>query len=339
MTRKPTSAADAQTMRVVIVTMDSHLAGAAARANRLLAKRLPGVQLVVHAASEWAEDTSSLARCIADIGTADIVLAAMLFMEEHFLPVLPALKARRDACDAMVCIMSAAEVMKLTRLGRFTMDGTTRGPMAFLKKLRGKSSEGKPAATAGAQQMKMLRRLPKILRFIPGTAQDVRAYFLTLQYWLAGSEDNIVQMVQLLVDRYADGPRIGLRGQAKVLPPAEYPEVGIYHPAMEPRLSAQLSDLPRVATTGKRGTVGLLLMRSYLLAGNAKHYDGVITAMEARGLRVVPAFASSSPMALKIDSALRSLSLARSITALRSGAWAPSRGVRSTTSSAPTTAP
>ena len=33
-------------------------------------------------------------------------------------------------------------------------------------------------------------------------------------------------------------------------------------------------------------------MRSYLLAGNAAHYDGVIAALEARGLRVVPAFAS-----------------------------------------------
>ena len=33
-------------------------------------------------------------------------------------------------------------------------------------------------------------------------------------------------------------------------------------------------------------------MRSYLLAGNTAHYDGVIAALEARGLRVVPAFAS-----------------------------------------------
>jgi cobalamin biosynthesis Mg chelatase CobN len=41
-----------------------------------------------------------------------------------------------------------------------------------------------------------------------------------------------------------------------------------------------------------RGTVGLLLLRSYLLAGNAGHYDGVITALEARGLRVLPVFAT-----------------------------------------------
>ncbi|MDP1051471.1 cobaltochelatase subunit CobN, partial [Klebsiella quasipneumoniae] len=31
---------------------------------------------------------------------------------------------------------------------------------------------------------------------------------------------------------------------------------------------------------------------SYLLAGNSGHYDGVIAAFEARGLRVIPAFAS-----------------------------------------------
>ena len=61
----------------------------------------------------------------------------------------------------------------------------------------------------------MLRRLPKILRFIPGTAQDVRAYFLTLQYWLAGSDDNVANLVRLLVDRYADGPRRGAARRAQ----------------------------------------------------------------------------------------------------------------------------
>lgn len=297
-------------MRVVIVTMDSHLASAAARANRTLSRAMPGLDLVVHAAAEWGSDTSALKRCEADIARADIVIATMLFMEEHFLPVLPALKARREHCDAMVCAMSAGEVMKLTRMGKFSMDAPASGPMALLKRLRGKpearSEDAGVRATAGAQQMKMLRRLPKILRFIPGTAQDVRAYFLTLQYWLAGSEANVANMVQFLVDRYADGPRKVLRGIAKTQAPVEYPEVGVYHPRMgnsqtASRMSASLADLPRVATTGKRGTVGLLLMRSYLLAGNADHYDGVITAMEARGLRVVPAFATGLDSRPAID--------------------------------------
>ncbi|RYF32308.1 MAG: magnesium chelatase subunit H, partial [Comamonadaceae bacterium] len=297
MTPKRISASDrtADTLRVVVVTMDSHLAGATQRAQRTLAKTLPGLKLTVHAAAEWGDDPTALDRCKSDIAEGDIVIAAMLFMEDHYLPVLPDLVARRDHCDAMVCAMSAGEVTKLTRMGKFDMSATPTGPMAFLKRLRGKPADAADPSsrtTAGAQQMRTLRRLPKILRFIPGTAQDVRAYFLTLQYWLAGSEDNIAHMVHFLVDRYADGPRRALRGVGKTHEPVEYPEVGVYHPRMPGRMSADAAALPSVAVTGQRGTVGLLLMRSYLLAGNTDHYDGVITAMEARGLRVVPAFAT-----------------------------------------------
>ena len=290
---KHTSAADTTPVRVVLVTMDSHLVTAAERARRSLARALPGLTLAIHPAAEWGDDPGALERCKTDIAQGDIVIATMLFMEEHFQPVLPALQARRAHCDAMVCAMSAGEVTRLTRMGHFDMSGPTSAPMALLKRLRGKSSgDGAGRATAGAQQMKMLRRLPKILRFIPGTAQDVRAYFLTLQYWLAGSEDNIANMVHFLVDRYADGPRKGLRGVAKTKAPVEYPEVGVYHPRMPERLAESADALPRAARVGQRGTVGLLLMRSYLLAGNTGHYDGVITALEARGLAVIPAFAT-----------------------------------------------
>jgi magnesium chelatase subunit H len=290
-------------MRVVLVTMDSHLLGAVERARREFARDLPGVTLTAHAASEWGEDPQALHRCIDDIGRGDIVIATMLFMEDHFRPLLPALQARRDACDAMVCAMSAGEVTRLTRMGKFSMDGSGSSPaMTLLRKLREKvmkkdSGDGKAAAaTTGEKQMKMLRRLPQLLRFVPGTAQDVRAYFLVLQYWLAGSQENVSGMVRLLVERYADGPRRGLRQLAHPPEPVEYPEVGVYHPRMQApgtgRMADRLEPLPRVATSGTRGTVGVLVLRSYLLAGNTGHYDGVITALEARGLRVVPAFAS-----------------------------------------------
>ena len=252
-------------MRVVVVTMDSHLSGATARAHKTLAKSLPGLDLIVHAADEWGDDPAALERCKADIAQGNIVIATMLFLEDHYLPILPALKARRESCDAMVCAMSAGDVTKLTRMGKFDMAAPATGAMAFLKKLRGKpeakSEEPGARATAGEQQMKMLRRLPKILRFIPGTAQDVRAYFLSLQYWLAGSEQNIANMVHFLVDRYAAGPRSKLRGLAKTQPPVEYPEVGVYHPRMVGEGVVQgMADhtraLPLVATSGQRGTVG-----------------------------------------------------------------------------------
>jgi magnesium chelatase subunit H len=38
-------------------------------------------------------------------------------------------------------------------------------------------------------------------------------------------------------------------------------------------------------------TVGLLMMRSYVLASDTGHYDGVIRKMQDAGLAVIPAFA------------------------------------------------
>jgi len=137
--------------------------------------------------------------------------------------------------------------------------------------------------------MRMLRRVPQLLRFIPGTAQDVRAYYLTMQYWLAGSSENIASLVRLLVDRYARGPRAALKGTLTVDPPVAYPEVGVYHPDLPGNGLAD--DAAALPVGGTAGRVGLLLMRSYLLSGNRAHYDAVIRALEGRGLSVVPAFA------------------------------------------------
>jgi len=303
--QKPTSAGEATRVRVVIVTLDNHLAGATERARADLAREIPGLEISLHAAATFSSDPVSLERCKADIATGDIIIATMLFIEDHIQAVLPALKARRDHCDAMVCCMAAGEVMKLTRIGKFAMDAPDRGIMALLKRLRGGSKN--PAdkmKSSGAKQMAMLRRLPKILKFIPGTAQDVRAYFLTLQYWLAGSEDNIANMVRLLVGRYADGSRRSLRGTLHSPPPAEYPETGVYHPKARNTIGVDADALPRPAGPLK-GTVGLLLLRSYLLAGNARHYDAVIEAFEKRGLRVIPAFASGLDARPAIDAFFR----------------------------------
>jgi magnesium chelatase subunit H len=290
-------------IRVVLVTMDTHLSSAADRARATLLRDLPGLHLTLHAASEYTGDAEATARCIADIEQGDIIVTATVFLEDHFLPILPALQARREACDAMICMVSAGEVVKLTKLGKFDMSKPASGPMALLKKLRGtggKDGKEKPSA-GGAAQMKMLRRIPQMLRFIPGTAQDVRSYFLTMQYWLGGSQENVANMVKFLVDRYADGDRKALRGAAKAAAPVEYPEVGVYHPRMAQRLSADAADLPSKVSEAK-GTVGLLLLRSYLLAGNAGHYDGVISAMEAQGLRVLPVFAAGLDSRPAIDS-------------------------------------
>ena len=115
----------------------------------------------MHAAAEWGNDPAALERCRADIAQGDIVVATMLFMEEHFRRSCPALQARRDDCDAMVCAMSAGEVMRLTRIGRFSMDGPQSGADGAAEAAARASKHGGSRTGAGAQQMKMLRRLPQ----------------------------------------------------------------------------------------------------------------------------------------------------------------------------------
>ncbi|WP_033927033.1 magnesium chelatase subunit H [Sphingomonas sp. 35-24ZXX] len=274
-------------LRVVFITLDNHLSGAVDRAEALLVKDLPGLSIGFHAAADWGRDPGTIDAARADIARADIVIATMLFLEDHVRAILPALEARREQCDAMLGLMSAGDVVKLTRMGGYRMDAPARGPLALLKKLRGSP---KPGGNSGAGQMKMLRRLPKILKFIPGTAQDVRHYFLTLQYWLAGSDDNVVSMIRGLIDRYASGERAALKGTTPAQPPREYPELGLYHPALAERMTEDASELPR--NPAATGTVGVLLLRSYLLGKDAGHYDGMIAALEARGLNVIPTFAS-----------------------------------------------
>ena len=187
---KPTSAADrlAATNTVVLVTMDNHLSGAFEKVALQLSDL--GLRLKVHAASDWRNNQDRVQHCRDDLAQAKMVIVTMLFMEDHFLPIIDVLEQRRFEVDAMVCIMSAPQVMQLGRMGKYVANTQSGGLIGLLKKLRpsAKDENGKDKpASAGAKQMAMLRRLPKLLRFIPGTAQDVRIFFLVMQYWLAGS--------------------------------------------------------------------------------------------------------------------------------------------------------
>ncbi len=285
--------ANAQTphapLRLAIITMDGHLAGAMASAESRLRQDWPGLRMELHSADQFADDKAALNACHAAIAEADIIIATMLFLEEHTRLIAPALAARRAGCDAMFCALSAAEIVKQTRFGRLDMANEPGGALGLLKKLKGKR-EGTAKISAGESQMRLLRNLPKILRFIPGTAQDLRVYFLGLQYWLAGSAENIESLARLMIGRYAAGPRLALRMAKAPPPPIEYPDMGVYHPRAAGRIAIEADAIPHCRHA--RGTIGVLLLRSYLLAGDTAHYDGVISAIEAEGFNTLPIFAT-----------------------------------------------
>jgi magnesium chelatase subunit H len=269
--------------RVVIVTLDAHAAGPCARVVERLAGEFPGLSVSVHAAAEWGENPDALIRTKMAIAEADIVVSGLIFLEEHIEAILPDLRARRPHCDAMVGMISDAQIVRLTRMGTLDMAAPPSGLGKLMKRLRGSS---KPSTESGEKKMRMLRRLPRILKYIPGKSQDLRAWFLCMQYWLGSSDDNIEAMVRFLISRYSHEAK--WRG-TPAPEPLEYPEVGLYHPDLPDRITTDPAALPQPRKPV--ATVGVLMMRSYVLSSDTAHYDAVIRSLEARNIRVIPAFA------------------------------------------------
>lgn len=284
--------ASAPSIRFVVVTLDAHLAGTLRRVRDLLRADLPGLQLIVHVAADWPADATAAERCRQDLAQADFIVLTQLFQEEQVQAIAHAVTERRDACDMVVALLCAPELSALTRMGRFSpsssKDASPWSPLGLLRRLRGERTDGQ---SSGERQMAMLKRVPQLLKWVPGPAQDLRAFLLAMQYWLSGSDTNIANMVRAFVNRYARGPRAAYKGALTVPPPAEYPECGVYHPSL-PDLGLA-DDAGALPDGGRHGAVGLLVGRSYLLARNTEHYDAAITAFEARGLRAIPAFAAT----------------------------------------------
>lgn len=268
---------------VVIVTLDSHAAGPATRALPRLRRDFPGLRVTILAAAEWAENPAALVKAKAAVLGADLIVANLLFIESHITAILPELVTARARVDGFVGMIADPQIVKLTKMGDLDMSQPASGAMALLKKLRGTKQ---PSASSGEKQMSMLRRLPKILKYIPGKSQDLRAWFLSMQYWLGGSDDNIEQMIRYLVSRYATNRN--WKG-IKTVAPVEYPEVGLYHPDLPERITTDAAAVPQPADAV--ATVGLLMLRSYVLASDTAHYDAVIRAFQAQGVAVLPCFA------------------------------------------------
>lgn len=107
-----------------------------------------------------------------------------------------------------------------------------------------------------------------------------------LAYFAGGGSANLAQLLRCLSDRLL------LSGYGYE-PPQALPEHGIHHPDLEP--GAGLADwlhLRAGAAAGKPA-VGIIFYRAHWLSGNTHFIDVLVTALEARGMDVLPVFTSS----------------------------------------------
>jgi magnesium chelatase subunit H len=235
-----------------------------------------------------------------DCAEANIFLGSLIFIEDLAQKVVEAVEPVRDQLDVALVFPSMPEVMRLNKLGGFTMANLGQSKSAIGDFMKKKKEE--QGASFQDAMLKIVRTLPKILKYLPNDkAQDARNFMLSFQYWLGGSSDNLQNFLVMLTDRYVvDEPL-----NTEIADPVEYPDLGIWHP-LAPNMftdataySKWNNSRPELAKDGP--TIGLVLQRSHLVSKDDAHYVSVVQEFESRGCKVIPVFAGGLDFSVCIN--------------------------------------
>jgi magnesium chelatase subunit H len=284
-------------MKAVYVVLEPQYQNALTTAATSLNEHNPalGVELCGYLIEELRDPENYAAFC-ADVAAADVFIASLIFIEDLAQKVVEAVAPHRDRLKAVVVFPSMPEVMRLNKLGTFSMAqlGQSKSAIASFMKKR------KEANGAGFQDamLKLLNTLPTVLKYLPvEKAQDARSFMLSFQYWLGGTPDNLRNLLLMLADKYAFPRGDTDRPLLEVAEPVVFPDLGIWHP-MAPAMFEDLKEYlnwqasrPDLSEKARSGPViGLVLQRSHIVTGDDAHYVAVIQELEYRGATVIPVF-------------------------------------------------
>ncbi|MEP6718713.1 MAG: cobaltochelatase subunit CobN [bacterium] len=285
-----------------------------------------------------------------DLAQSEAVFAIHVMDGENASRLMAALD-RYKQHRAVIVINCMPELMRRTRMGKLDLaklsgafakssnqasEATRKSKSARALRLfgtasswvgrqtRGQSSGGTNGATNGGnghknghgQYLKLVDRLPGLLKFVPGVGamRDIKNYLNIFCYFLQPTPANIRSMVLTALNEYVPDARLA-NAVITIPPPEHLPSVAIYHPdapglfeTFETYQNWYLQNRPKSkvqspkseeqsAETVKRpldaeATIGLLLMRPQVVSKTTKHYDALIRAIEAEGLSVIPALST-----------------------------------------------
>ncbi len=266
----------------------------------------------------------------ADLRAADVLFVIHVMDSENATRLLSFLDHHGERNRALVVINCMPELMKRTRLGKLDFerlagkrsrkDAKAQNPRpgddqeeqatSLLRSIGswiGRQARGgadKRNGHSRAQYLKYTNHLPSVLRFVPGAGalKDVKNYLMMFCYFLQPTPTNIRSMLLYSLKHYIDDDRLK---KIRVPAPESMPAVAIYHPdapalfesfATYANWYRKRSKAQGVKLSQKSldpgATIGLLLMRPQIVSNARKHYDGLIRAIEAEGLSVIPAIST-----------------------------------------------
>ncbi|MEW6730196.1 MAG: cobaltochelatase subunit CobN [Acidobacteriota bacterium] len=244
----------------------------------------------------------------ADLADTDIVFVIHITDGENGTQLGLLLDEFRVRHHAVISINCLPDLMRKAHMGKLDFSqlmkpksakeqGEGSSSQSLVRKLgswiadyvKERNKTGRASKTT--QYLKFINRLPTLLRFVPGTGKlrDIKNYLYIFCYFLQPTPDNIRSMVLYAIQQYLPGYRQRIQTEA----PAVMPALGIYHPDAKEIFASvdsyqQWYKRARQRPLDANTTIGLLLMRPQVISGAHQHYDGLIRAIEAEGLSVLP---------------------------------------------------
>src|SRR4029079_190435 len=192
--------------------------------------------------------------------------------------------------------MGRLNVSALSASGQETETISAKRPLKLIGSIGSwvgkQAARGRTKKNGHAQYLKLVDRLPGILKFVPtaGALTDAKHYLYLFCYFLQPTPQNIQSMLLYALVHYVRDERLK---KIRVPKPEHQPSVAIYHPAA-PALFQTSADYRKWyrKPLDSESTIGLLLMRPQVISKTTKHYDALINEIAVEGLSVIPAIAT-----------------------------------------------
>uniref|UniRef100_A0A7R9WBC7 magnesium chelatase n=1 Tax=Pseudictyota dubia TaxID=2749911 RepID=A0A7R9WBC7_9STRA len=287
------------TMKVVYVVLESQyqssMTGAVKRINA--GSDNMAVECVGYLLEELRDD-ATFEQFKKDVADANIFIGSLIFVQELAEKVTEVVQPLRDQLDAVLVFPSMPEVMRLNKVGSFTMKNLGQSKSVVADFMKKKKQEDGSSFEEG--MLKLLRTLPKVLKFLPSDkAADARTFMMSFQYWLGGSPENLESLLLMVGQDYVDPVMKAMEGKEKVVAeePVLLPDKAIWHP-VAPELVFENNEkyfewynkefCPDAGIDPETApTVGLVLQKSHINTKDDTHYVSLISELESRGARVV----------------------------------------------------
>lgn len=293
-------------LKVVYVVLEAQYQSALSSAVRSINENNQNLAIEISGyLIEELRDSNNYEAFKQDLATANVFIASLIFIEDLAQKVTAAVEPHRDRLDVAVVFPSMPEVMRLNKMGSFSMAQLGQSKSAigqFMKKRKEKSG-----SSFQDGMLKLLQTLPKVLKYLPmDKAQDARNFMLSFQYWLGGSSENLENFLLMLADKYV------FKGQqtVKFQDPVVYLDMGVWHP-LAPKMFDDVKDYLNWYNSRDdisddlkdplAPCIGLVLQRTHLVTGDDAHYVAMVQEIEALGARPIPVFAGGLDFSKPVD--------------------------------------